>query len=93
MKRIVTAVVVLIALAAPARTGFADDMFAAGMRAYEDGDYRLALEQWRWAARQSNAAAQNKLGEWYFNGMWRFNRSLNVKFFLRVNFRLAARQS
>ena len=93
MKRIVTAIVVLIALVAPAKADYADDMFAAGMRAYEADDYTSALNKVRRAAKQGKAAAQNQLGDWHTSGMWRFNRSLNVKFFLRVNFRLAARQS
>ena len=63
MKRIISAVVVLIGLAAPARAGL-DEGFAAAKR----GDFATALREWRPLAEQGNAAAQYNLGLMHNNG-------------------------
>ena len=60
MKRVISAVVVLIGLAAPARAGFDE-----GVAAYERGDYETALREFRPLAEQGNARAQFFLGSMY----------------------------
>lgn len=42
--------------------------FNAGLRAYNAGNYRTALNEWRPLALQGNARAQNNLGFMYENG-------------------------
>ncbi len=63
MKRVISAVVVLIGLAAPARAGFDE-----GVAAYERGDYETALREFRPLAEQGLASAQYSLGLMYDNG-------------------------
>ncbi len=53
MKRIVSAVVVLFGLAAPAWAGFDE-----GVAAHKRGDYATALSEWRPLAEQGHARAQ-----------------------------------
>ena len=63
MKRVISALVFLIGLAAPAWAGFDE-----GVAAYERGDYETALREFRPLAEQGSAAAQNNLGLMYDNG-------------------------
>ncbi len=63
MKRIISAVVILIGLAAPAWAGFAE-----GFAAYERGDYATALREWRPLAGQGISEAQSNLGVMYQRG-------------------------
>lgn len=42
--------------------------FTAGLLAYEKGEYILALQNWRQAAKEKNAEAQHSLGWLYENG-------------------------
>ena len=63
MKRIISAVVVSIGLAAPAWAGFDE-----GVAAYERGDYATALREFRPLADQGDAAAQYNLGIMYSEG-------------------------
>ena len=63
MTRLIAAVVLLVALAAPAWAGFNE-----GMAAYERGDYATALREWRPLAEQGDANAQYNLGIMYRNG-------------------------
>ncbi len=63
MKRTISAVVVLIGLAAPAWAGFDE-----GVAAYNRGDYATALHEWRPLAKQGDAAAQFNLGLMYETG-------------------------
>ncbi len=63
MKRIICAVVVLLALAGPAGAGFDE-----GWAAYERGDYATALREFRPLAGQGDAYAQFNLGYMYSNG-------------------------
>ena len=63
MNRVISAVVVLIGVAAPAWAGFDE-----GVAAYQRGDYATALREWRPLANQGNAAAQSNLGRMYEAG-------------------------
>ena len=63
MKRIISAVVVLIGLAMPASASFDE-----GMAAYKRGDYATALREWRPLAEDDHALAQHKIGLMYFKG-------------------------
>ena len=63
MKRIATAVALLVSLTAPAWAGFDE-----GLAAYDRGDYATALREWRPLGEQGNAAAQFFLGLIYDNG-------------------------
>ncbi len=63
MKRVISAVVVLIGLAAPAWAGFDE-----GVAAYERGDYETALREFRPLAEQGQARAQVNLGLMYEKG-------------------------
>ena len=63
MKRIATAVALLVSLTAPAWAGFDE-----GLAAYDRGDYATALREWRPLGAQGNAAAQFFLGLIYDNG-------------------------
>ena len=50
-----------------ATSAFAAD-FDKGLRAYDKGDYKTALQEWRPLAEQGNAYAQGMLGFMYNNG-------------------------
>ena len=63
MKHIISAVVVLIRLAAPAWAGFDE-----GTAAYNRGDYATALREWRPLAEQGDANAQYNLGLMTYHG-------------------------
>ncbi len=63
MKRVISAVVVLIGLASPAWAGFDE-----GVAAYERGDHATALREWRPLAEQGDAKAQIYLGFMYAEG-------------------------
>ena len=63
MNRIALAVVVLWALAAPARAGY-----QAGLEAYEAGRHDLALEEFRSLAERGDAQAEFMLGVMYHYG-------------------------
>ncbi len=63
MKRIATAVALLVLLTAPAWAGFDE-----GLAAYDRGDYATALREWRPLGEQGNAAAQFFLGFMYDRG-------------------------
>ena len=62
MRRILPAVLLLVASSSVA----AD--FAAGVEAYERGDYATALREFRPLAEQGDAAAQHNLGVMYGTG-------------------------
>ncbi len=64
MKRVISAVIVLIGLAAPAWAGFDE-----GVAAYNRGDYATALREWRPLAEQGDASAQLNLGSMYDAGV------------------------
>ncbi len=64
MKRVISAVVVLIGLAAPAWAGFDE-----GVAAYERGDYETALREFRVLAEQGDASAQYNLALMYAKGL------------------------
>ena len=64
MKR--SYLLVLIACAALAVPAFAD--FAAGMAAYQKGDYATAAKDWEEEANAGNAEAQFNLGLLYLDG-------------------------
>jgi len=49
-------------------TGSAWAEYEAGVRAYTDGDFALALEEFRDSARQGHAGSEFMLGVQYFNG-------------------------
>ncbi|MEE8544981.1 MAG: tetratricopeptide repeat protein, partial [Alphaproteobacteria bacterium] len=57
------AIVLVVALAAPAGADFDD-----GVVAYISGDYATALREYRLAAEQGDASAQNNLGVMYAMG-------------------------
>ena len=63
MNRIISAVIVLIGLAAPASAGLDE-----GLAAYERGDYEAALREFRPLAEQGLATAQYILGDMYAKG-------------------------
>ncbi len=63
MKRIISATVILMGLAAPVWAGFDE-----GAAAYKRGDYSAALGEWRPLAEQGRAAAQYNLGVLYRKG-------------------------
>ena len=42
--------------------------FEEGLAAFERGDHRAALKEWRPLAQRGNADAQNNLGTMYYNG-------------------------
>ena len=63
MKRVISALVFLIGLAAPAWAGFDE-----GVAAYERGDYETALREFRPLAEQGEAKAQAILGVVYSKG-------------------------
>ena len=63
MKRIISAIVVLIGLAAPAWAGFDE-----GAAAYRRSDYAAALREWRPLAEQGHLDANTRLGLKYDNG-------------------------
>ena len=73
MKRIVSAVVVLLVLAAPACVETADKRNTDagvddGLAAYQRGDYATALREFRPLAEQGDAKVQGLLGNMYFFG-------------------------
>ena len=63
MRRIITAAILLVALAMSAWAGFDE-----GMAAYERGDYATAAREFRPLAEQGQATAQSKLGSMYYHG-------------------------
>lgn len=63
MRKIVAVLSLWLGFAAPAWAEF-----EAGMRAYSEGDFALALEEFRDSARQGHAGAEFMLGVQYFNG-------------------------
>ncbi len=63
MKRIISAVVLLVVLIEPAWAGFDE-----GMAAYNRGDYATALREWRALAEQGDANAQYNLGLMNYHG-------------------------
>ncbi len=63
MKRVVSAVIVLIGFAAPAWAGWAE-----AEAALERGDYETALREFRPLAEQCDAFAQYSLALMYSNG-------------------------
>ena len=65
MKSLLKIPLVLLALSAPLNAG-AD--FAKGFAAYRAGDYATAAQEFKKAAEQGNAKAQNNLGTMYDNG-------------------------
>ena len=67
MNKLTRGFLIFIAIAAAAPSAYAD--FAAGVAAFQDGDYEAAYRQWRPLAEQGNAAAQHNLGTLYNNGL------------------------
>ena len=65
MRRLVT-LVVWIVLALPV-SAHAD--FSSGLRAYKDGAYNTAFQNWKELAENGNAKAQNNLGILYRKGL------------------------
>ena len=63
MKRVISALVVLIGLVAPAWAGFDE-----GVAAYERGDYATAFREMKPLAEQGDAVAQFNLGNMYRTG-------------------------
>ena len=63
MKRIISAAVLLVALAASAWAGYDE-----GLAAYNRGDYATALREWRPLAEQGDANAQYNLGLMNYHG-------------------------
>ena len=63
MKRVALAALLLAALAVPARAGFQD-----GVKAYNEGDYAAAVEEWKPLAKGGHGDAQNNLGIMYDQG-------------------------
>ncbi len=63
MIRVISAVIVLIGLAAPAWAGFDE-----GVAAYDRGEYPTALREWRPLAKQGDADAQYNLVIMYSSG-------------------------
>jgi TPR repeat protein len=61
---LLSALVLPIALSAPASAGPFED----GLAAHENGDYARALRLWRPLADQGNADAQRNLGKMYRKG-------------------------
>lgn len=58
--------ITLIAILSAAVCAAAD--FAAGLKAYENGDYATALKEWQPLADSGSAAAQFNLGLLYYDG-------------------------
>lgn len=67
MIRVAGAILIIIALVAPASNARAD--FAAGVAAFRNNDYETAYKEWRPLAEQGNAAAQHNLGTLYNYGL------------------------
>jgi TPR repeat protein len=61
--RLIISLLALLAFAAPARADF-----AAGVAAYDRGDYRAAYEEWLPLARKGDLAAQRNVGHLYRSG-------------------------
>ena len=60
---------ILLLLPLPALADAATDAFAAGQTAFDDEDYRTALEQWRRAAALEHSEAEFRLGAMYEEGL------------------------
>ena len=68
MKHAIKSVILGISLIlANGSVAYAQDSQKA-KKAYENGDYAIALKEWRLLAEQGNADAQYNLGEMYRNG-------------------------
>lgn len=71
MLRVLMAVVVMLAVGTP--SSFAQDegpgAFAQGLAAFDAGDYRAAVAQWRPLAEAGHAEAQLALADLYRNGL------------------------
>ena len=67
MKTLARGILIIIAIAAAAPNAHAD--FAAGVAAFQDGDYKAAYEEWHPLAEKGNAAAQHNLGILYNDGL------------------------
>ena len=68
MKHAIKSVVLGLSLVlANGNVAYAQDSQKA-QQAYENGDYAIALKEWRLLAEQGNADAQYNLGEMYRNG-------------------------
>lgn len=63
MKRVALAALLLAALVVPARADFQD-----GVKAYNQGDYAVALKEWKPLAEGGHGDAQNNLGIMYDQG-------------------------
>ena len=66
MKKIIHRIIVAVALLTTT-SAFAAD-FDKGKKAYDKGDYKTALQEWRPLAEQGNAKAQHNMGLMYANG-------------------------
>ncbi len=79
MKRMALAVALLVSLAAPAVAGFAE-----GVAAYERGDLRTAVREFKLLAVRGDVIAQIFLGAMYYEGRGvPQNDALAVKWFRR----------
>ena len=67
MKKLLTSLSVAGALALSAPAALAQDL-DAGLAAFQAGDYRAALAEFRPLAEQGDANAQSNLGVMYYNG-------------------------
>lgn len=67
MRNLACVILVFMTFAAPAPPAHAD--FAAGVAAFQGGDYNSAYREWRPLAEQGNAAAQHNLGTLYNYGL------------------------
>ena len=60
---------IILLLPLPALGDAATNAFAAGQTAFDDEDYRTAIEQWRRAAALEHAEAEFRLGAMYEEGL------------------------
>jgi len=68
VTRLLAALAVLLALAAPASAQTADEMFQDGVRAYGRGDFETAWFRFRLLADKGEARAQFNIGQLYREG-------------------------
>ena len=67
MMKLARSILIVIAFVTAASNAHAD--FAAGVAAFQNGDYEAAYREWRPLAEQGDTAAQHNLGTLYNNGL------------------------
>jgi len=67
MIELARSILIIIAFVTAATNAHAD--FAAGVAAFQNGDYEAAYREWRPLAEQGDTAAQHNLGTLYNNGL------------------------